>query len=273
MTDHDHPVMAMVHLQYEDDATCVARVDGELDTVTTVAVREALGEAIERGCRNVVLDLSDVAYVDSSCIALLVWLNRILEPRGGRLILTGANQNVSRILELSGLLNVAPVISTAENAAEALSALEIQAILSKPIWSRSMSFIADTSALAFARQEVVDVLASLEIPEPTMFDIRVAVGEALANAMRHGSPGGSADEVVVLVEAYEDRVAIVVSDQGCGFDGTLPEESDVYAASGRGVMFMRALMDRVEFTRCEGGGTSVRLEKHVRRAAGIAGRP
>jgi anti-anti-sigma factor len=262
----------MVDLRYESDSTCVARLEGDLDVTVASAVREALSEAIERGCRNVVLDLSAVAYVDSSCIALLVWLNRALEPRDGRLVLAGASPDVGRILELSGLLRVAPVVSTASDEHEALSSLEIAPTTQEPSWEQDLSFPADTAQLAAARQRVIELIAGLGIPESTMFDIRVAVGEALANAMRHGSPGGRSDTVGVVVEVYDDRVAIVVSDQGCGFDGTLPDTSDLYAASGRGVMFMRALMDRVEFTSCEGGGTSVRLEKHVDRRASIVHR-
>lgn len=263
----------MVDLRYENDTTCVARVEGDLDVTTTASVREALGEAVERGCRNVVLDLSAVGYVDSSCIALLVWLNRVLEPRDGKLVLAGANPDVARILELSGLLRVAPVVTTAPDEREALSSLEMTPTVQEPSWERGLSFPADTAELASARQQVIALFAGLDIPESTMFDIRVAVGEALANAMRHGSPGGRSDTVGVIVEVYDDRVAIVVSDQGCGFDGAPPDVSDLYAASGRGVMFMRALMDRVEFTVCEGGGTSVRLEKRVDRPARTVNRP
>jgi len=53
-----------------------------------------------------------------------------------------------------------------------------------------------------------------------------------------------------------------VVDYGGGFDGTLTQSKDVYAPGGRGVTFMRALTDRVEFERPEAGGTLVRLVKH-----------
>lgn len=262
----------MVKVEFTHRSTCVARVEGELDVVSTAEVQEALSEALDRGCQNVVLDLSRVRYVDSSCMALIVWLDRMLEPRGGKLVLAGANRDVGRVLELSGLLKLAPVISTAADESEAVSSIELPATEGAPRWAEHMSFRADTAELAAARTAVVSLLEGLGIPESTLFDIRVAVGEALANAMRHGSPGGSSDVVAVAVEAYDDRVAIEVSDQGCGFDGTLPGEADLYAASGRGVMFMRALMDRVDFSVCEGGGTTVRLEKHVRSVERVARR-
>lgn len=97
-----------------------------------------------------------------------------------------------------------------------------------------------------------------------MFDIKVAVGEALANAVRHGSPGGPTDEVEVDIHAYPDRVMIQVRDSGAGFDGESSCRDDVFAAGGRGVMFMRALMDGVEFTCRPEGGTAVTLTKHLR---------
>jgi serine/threonine-protein kinase RsbW len=99
--------------------------------------------------------------------------------------------------------------------------------------------------------------------EAALFDVRVAVGEAVSNAIRHGSPGGERDRVVVEVAAYPDRAVLVVRDRGAGFDGSADDGADLYAPSGRGVMFMRALMDRVDFARSPDGGTVVTLVKHV----------
>jgi len=70
-----------------------------------------------------------------------------------------------------------------------------------------------------------------------MFDIRVAVGEALANAIKHGSPKGEGDNVDVVVTAYPDRIKVAVTDRGTGFDGQLARQLDPYAPSGRGVLF------------------------------------
>ena len=53
-----------------------------------------------------------------------------------------------------------------------------------------------------------------------------------------------------------------IADNGIGFDGVHNASDDLYAPSGRGIMFMRALMDRVEFDRTSEGGTLVRLVKH-----------
>jgi len=126
-----------------------------------------------------------------------------------------------------------------------------------------MTLPASAATLAQIRSDVCDVLAPLGIPESTMFDIRVAVGEALANAIRHGSPGGVSDTISIEITAYTDRVSVRVTDSGSGFDGATCKSDDLYASSGRGVIFMRALMDTVEFASCSDGGTAVTLVKHV----------
>jgi len=253
-----------IDMEYRDEArACVVRIDGELDLQTVPNVRGNIVTALERGCVNIVLDLSNVSYADSSTFSLLVWLDRELVPRNGKLVLAGANGNVSRVLELSGLVGAAPTIAATLDVSAALSGLDLGAPAAPPLWSEGMTLPASASTLAEVRASVCDVLAPLQISEATMFDIRVAVGEALANAIRHGSPGGASDSIQIEITAYADRVSIKVTDTGNGFDGATCRSDDLYASSGRGVIFMKALMDTVEFSSCTDGGTAVTLVKHI----------
>jgi serine/threonine-protein kinase RsbW len=249
--------------------TCVARLSGEVDAVSAPAVREALDDAISQGCRSIVLDLSDVTYLDSSALGLIVWADRRLQPCSGTLLLAGAGRDVTRILELSGLIGVAPSVFVVDSVEAALLGLSPAAEHGVPLWVQSFEVPADASLMSDARARIAAMLSPLGLPDSTVFDIKVATGEALANAVRHGSPRGTRDDIGVEVAAYDDRVEIVVRDSGNGFDGQASVLQDVFAPSGRGVLFMRALMDAVEFGGGNGGGTSVRLAK--RRAQPIEG--
>lgn len=253
-----------VALDYELESNiCVAKVRGDIDAFTVPDLRAALDTALNRGCTSIVLDLSHVSYLDSSALGLIVWLNRILEPKDGKLVLAGATGDVTRILEISGLIGAAPTVSAASDTTDALAGLTLAAPSGPPLWTQMIQLPAAPASLADARQEICALLEPLELVESTLFDIRVAVGEALSNAVRHGSPRGETDVVLVSVTAYEDRVVLSVTDTGSGFDGFAASTGDPYAASGRGVMFMRALMDQVEFQPLPGGGTSVTLVKHL----------
>lgn len=242
--------------------TCVVRLSGDIDTAVVPELKEQLRLAMAGGCHNVVLDLAEVQYADSSALGLLVWLDHRLGPGGGRMVLAGANPDVERILELSGLVSVAASIGTSADVVSALAGLQMTEEPSELLWHHDLTMAADVNNLAGLREQVSELIAPLGFAESALFDIKVALGEALANAIRHGSSGAGDEPVRVGVSAYEDRVMLEVRDSGCGFDGTSAQSDDIYAPGGRGIMFMRALMDKVEFDAPDSGGTRVRLVKH-----------
>jgi serine/threonine-protein kinase RsbW len=91
-------------------------------------------------------------------------------------------------------------------------------------------------------------------------NFRVGVAEALANAMIYGNGRDPDKRVRVEVDLSPDRVALVVRDEGAGFDPaevpdpTLPENLE--QPGGRGIFLIRELMDEVDYTGC---GNCVRL--------------
>lgn len=241
---------------------CVARLCGDIDIAVVPELRAALDAELQRGCMNVVLDLTEVTYADSSALGLLVWLDHKLRPQGGRLVLAGARRDVARILELSGLVSVAASIAMSSTVSAALEGLDLPPVSSAALWEREVEVPIDVNELAMVRESICEIIQPLGFPESAIFDIKVALGEALANAIRHGAPTTGDGEIRVKVGAFPDRVTLEVRDNGAGFDGRHTTSEDIYAPNGRGIMFMRALMDRVEFDRSDLGGTLVRLTKH-----------
>ena len=129
------------------------------------------------------------------------------------------------------------------------------------LWSETLEIPRDFGAMSSARDEVAVLVAPLGLSADAVFDIKVALGEALTNAISHGAPKHGTGVVTVVVSAYEDRLVIEVSDRGCGFDPANTLTPDLDATRGRGIMFMRALMDSVQFESTEPCGTLVRLVK------------
>lgn len=256
--------MASFDITYADAPhTCVVRLFGDVDSAVVPELEAGLKDALVSGCENVILDLAAVTYADSSALGLLVWLDRQMDPRSGRLVLAGANADVTRIFEISGLARVAGSITTSEDVGTALGGLELTARPSDLLWHRQIEVPLDVNLLSVVREEVSDLVEPLGFSEGAVFDIKVALGEALANALRHGRPEQGEAVVSLGVDAYSDRLVLEVTDNGFGFDGAASSTADdVYAPGGRGVMFMHALMDRVEFATPEGGGTTVSMVKH-----------
>jgi anti-sigma regulatory factor (Ser/Thr protein kinase) len=136
---------------------------------------------------------------------------------------------------------------------------------SEPRWRHGFAFAATTAELSVARRRVMRLSEVCGLSGAPLFELGVAVGEALANAVQHGSPGGARDEVTVRFFCYDDEVAVEVADHGGGMDASPICAPEATAASGRGIHFMRTLSDGL-LVSCGAQGTRVLLVKR-RRAA------
>jgi anti-sigma regulatory factor (Ser/Thr protein kinase) len=130
----------------------------------------------------------------------------------------------------------------------------------RPRWEHEFTFPATTRQLRAARRGVAAFAEVAGLEGADLFELNVAVAEALANAVVHGSPRGADDDVRVRFFCYEDEVAVEVVDGGDGLEATPICAPPAAATSGRGIHFMRALTDAVHYT-CGPLGTRVLLVK------------
>ena len=84
-----------------DDAY-VVRLAGELDLYNAADVREALTNACADAPKKVVVDLSEVEFIDSTALGVLIEARTKLPNRNG-FLLAGAGLETRRALEISGL--------------------------------------------------------------------------------------------------------------------------------------------------------------------------
>lgn len=95
-----------------------------------------------------------------------------------------------------------------------------------------------------------------------VFAVKLALEEALTNAVRHGNAGDSSKKITVRYAVNEEKAVILIRDEGNGFapeevpDPTAPER--IPLPSGRGIMLMRTYMDEVSY---RDNGREVRVVK------------
>ncbi len=85
--------------------------------------------------------------------------------------------------------------------------------------------------------------------EGCTFAIRLAIEEGLNNAIKHGNRFIPDKRVEVEFDIDEKRATITITDQGDGFDpSVVPDpttDENLQKPTGRGIMLMRAYMDKV----------------------------
>lgn len=87
--------------------TLVVKPEGELDHHSAKDVREMIDREIElRKIKNLVLDFNKVSFMDSSGIGVIAGRYKIINSLGGKTMVIRANQQVDKILEISGLKKI-----------------------------------------------------------------------------------------------------------------------------------------------------------------------
>jgi serine/threonine-protein kinase RsbW len=134
-----------------------------------------------------------------------------------------------------------------------------------------IDFHSSLGMLDFVQMISEYIARTVGLDDDSVHWVTVAVRESVVNAIKHGNCNDVRKRVHVEFTSLQDRggpgIAILVRDEGCGFDPTtLPDPlapENLLKANGRGIFMMRTFMDEMTFERVEQGGMQVRMVKRV----------
>lgn len=116
-----------------------------------------------------------------------------------------------------------------------------------------------TRYLRFVGAIAEQLAKELDVPEETRdtlaFHLNLALTEAVANAIQYSSAANSADSVRISFSVKDAYLSVRVFDHGTGFDlAALPTpEFDELRERGRGIFFIRSVMDSVQYHKTDSG--------------------
>lgn len=101
--------------------TTIARVKGELDLVFAEKFRKEVDSVMEQNCSdNILLNLENVKFIDSSGLGVILGRYKKISLRGGKMIIVSAPPQVKKILELSGILKISESYDSETDALQAM---------------------------------------------------------------------------------------------------------------------------------------------------------
>ena len=99
-----------------DHSTVVLDLAGELDMYTGPKLGAAVKDATGNGYRKLVLDLTQLSFLDSTGLSLIVEAQRRMAKKQGAVTVVCAADNVRQIFTLTGLDRVLPIVPTRDHA-------------------------------------------------------------------------------------------------------------------------------------------------------------
>jgi len=134
------------------------------------------------------------------------------------------------------------------------------------VLSFQMTIESRRDVLLEALDRVMSLVHTLPCVQGDLADLRLAIAEALSNAVVHGNRENPEKTVCICAgcDGHSRLLIAAVTDQGDGFDpAVLPDPTaaeNICSSNGRGVFLMRRLVDEVEFSL---GGRQVVLRKRI----------
>lgn len=106
--------------QTDHEGITLIRLAGRFDELAAVAVEPRLAPLLESACLSLVFDLSEVDYISSSGLRILLMVSKATARRGGQLRLCGLTPFVAEVLDVSNLATIFDIRTTVEKALASL---------------------------------------------------------------------------------------------------------------------------------------------------------
>lgn len=106
----------------DQGAVTVVHVAGEIDVYTAPLLREVLDKQVAAGRTDLVVDLEQVTFMDSTGLGVLVGRLKLVRGQNGSLRIVSAQDRILKVFKITGLDKVFHIFPTVDEAAAATNA-------------------------------------------------------------------------------------------------------------------------------------------------------
>ncbi len=111
-------------IEKQKNHTLIKVLEEKLDTHIAPTLKSELVLVSGNGEKNIILDLENCRYCDSSGLSAILVANRLCKNAGGKFVLTGLSDAVERLITISQLDTVLNISDNVEKAEEMISNAE-----------------------------------------------------------------------------------------------------------------------------------------------------
>lgn len=105
----------MIKCEYDNDIYIV-KLSGDIDHYSSEKIKRQIYLNTSKFVRKMIIDLSNVEFMDSSGIGMILGRYKEIEERKGKIAITGVKGNMERIFNMSGLYKIINKYNTIDDA-------------------------------------------------------------------------------------------------------------------------------------------------------------
>ena len=116
----------------------------------------------------------------------------------------------------------------------------------------AVSIPSETAQGQSIQERIIALMEKMSYSDKDVFGVRLALEEALVNAIKHGNGMDPNKQVHITCKVDEEQARITIKDEGPGFDLVdVPDptsDENIEKPGGRGIMLMKAFMSEVSYS-------------------------
>ena len=90
----------------ENNEKVLATVSGRLDTPSAVSAQQEITPLLENADKEIILDCSNLEYISSSGLRLLLTIRKEASAKGGKVIVKDINDDIKKVFMMTGFYNL-----------------------------------------------------------------------------------------------------------------------------------------------------------------------
>ncbi|NPA25061.1 MAG: STAS domain-containing protein [Deltaproteobacteria bacterium] len=107
--------MDIVELKKDGESLTLA-LKGRLDAISADDFSRKVAEATAEGARHLLVEMSDLDYISSAGLRVILTAAKQLKKLGGELKLAALQENVATVFKISGFDKIIPILPTCDDA-------------------------------------------------------------------------------------------------------------------------------------------------------------
>ena len=132
----------------------------------------------------------------------------------------------------------------------------------------TLTFSSIPENVSIARLLIASVGGQLDLSLNDIEELKVAISEAVSNAIIHGYQSNPSRIVYLNLVIAADNLKITVKDEGCGISDVAQAMQPAFSTDpermGLGFVFMQSFMDELQVDSVLEVGTTVTMIKHLK---------
>lgn len=96
----------------------IIALQGQVNSSNAVQVETEVLSVVQKGAKNVLLNMTELSYISSAGLRVVLVLAKRLKQAGGKLVIYGMQAHVREVFDISGFLAILNVVATRSEALE-----------------------------------------------------------------------------------------------------------------------------------------------------------